>query len=171
MSKTDRQLMRFIKATRYVRGAGASKIHPSAKLRLFGLRMQAQHGDATPNSIPAALAAVPDFLSKEDEERGALVNRNSNTGCALVLQKLKLQAWSALKGKSREVAMSEYLDFLGSIAPQWRVAHVLGSHESMQDDKPRIMMWVLHVSFRQLREEEARMAKEGPAGRFSLCRV
>ncbi len=169
MSTKDRQLMRFIKATRYVRGAGASKIHPSAKLRLFGLRMQTQHGDATPNNIPAALAAVADSLSQEDGERGALVNRNFNGGPALALQNLKLQAWSALKGKSREVAMSEYLDFLSSIAPQWRVAHVLGSHESLQDDKPRIMMWVLNVSFRRLREEEVRKAKAQSLGTLSLC--
>ena len=169
MSKEDRQLMRFIKATRYVRGVGADKIHPSAKVRLFGLRMQAQHGDATPESIPGALSVGAESAPKNSKD-GKAVEKSFKAGSAVSVQKLKLRSWSAVKGKSREDAMSEYLDLLGSIVPQWRVAHVLGAHESMQDDKPRMMLWVLNVSFRQLGEDEARVESTKFLGKFSVYR-
>ena len=119
----------FVKAAKFCRGMGAGMLHPSAKLRLFGLLVQAQHGDAQTNS-----------------KRSEILLRGLS-GSALALQRLKLKAWCSEKGKSREDAMAEYVRILTSLVPQWKVAHLLGAHESIKDEKPRPMLWVLKVQF------------------------
>ena len=118
---------RFVKAARYVRGIGASQVHPSAKIRLFGLLMQAQRGD---------FQETKEGDSGEDAE-----------GAIGVLQRLKLDAWRANKGTSRNKAMEEYLEVLKAIAPQWRVAHLIGAKRSLADERPKPMMWVLEACF------------------------
>ena len=118
---------RFVKAARYVRGIGASQVHPSAKIRLFGLLMQAQRGD---------FQETKEGDSGEDAE-----------GAIGVLQRLKLDAWRANKGTSRNKAMEEYLEVLKAIAPQWRVAHLICAKRSLADERPKPMMWVLEACF------------------------
>ena len=113
-SRKDKDLALFIKAARYVRGIGAGSIHPSAKIRFFGLLMQAQRGD------------IPD--------EGALELRGLK-GSARALQELKLKAWRGEKGRDQKECMLEYVEVLTSMAPQWKVAHMLGG--SLQSDDPR----------------------------------
>ena len=124
----DDPFMTFVKAARFVRGMGAGTIHPSAKLRLFGLLMQAQRG-----SIPAG-------------DQAQSVDVFQLQGSALALQKLKLKAWRSQKDKSREDAMKEYVELVTSLAPQWKVAHIVGGHVS-KEKKPRQMMWVMKVNY------------------------
>ena len=133
----DKELTAFIKAARYVRGSGASKIHPSAKLRLYGLMMQAKKGDA-----PADTSAASD----------------GKGGAAKELRRLKLEAWRAEHGKDRKEAMEEHISLLTSIAPQWKVEAIFGAHESMQDNEPRKMMWVVKVHLRKRGQDEMESA-------------
>ena len=123
----------FVKAARYVRGLGARTTHPGAKLRLVGLLLQAQHGDCT----------------RGEGGTAQVLGLAGLLGSALTLQTLKLKAWASEKGKSREDAMKEYVDFLTSFAPRWKVAHLLRAKQSLEDTKPRAMMWVLKVEFKQ----------------------
>ena len=127
--KKDDPFTIFIKATTFVRGMGASTIHPSAKLRLFGLLMQAQQGNI-PEGDQGKASDLPGFR-----------------GSALALQKLKLRAWQSQKNKKREEAMKEYVELVTSLAPQWKVAHILGGNHSFKNNKPRQMMWVLKVNY------------------------
>ena len=115
-------------------------IHPSAKLTLFGLRMQALHGDAPAQS--------------DGKKTGNLASFRGLNGSALSLQRLKIEAWRAAKSKAREEAMDEYVELLTSIAPQWSIANMLGAHDSMKDDKPRQMVWVLEVEFQRKSDQE-----------------
>ena len=105
--KKDDPFTTFVKAAKFVRGMGAGTIHPSAKLRLFGLLMQAQRGN-----IP------------EDGEEANSIELPGLSGSALALQKLKLRAWRSQKDKSREDAMREYSELVTSLAPQWKVSFV-----------------------------------------------
>ena len=41
-----------------------------------------------------------------------------------------------------------------SLAPQWKVAHLLGSHDSVKVKEARAMMWVLKVNYREATERE-----------------
>ena len=131
--KKDDPFTIFVKAARFVRGMGAGTIHPSAKLRLFGLLMQAQRGNI---------------------DQGEDFDLPGLKGSALALQKLKLRAWRSQKDKKREDAMKEYVELVTSLAPQWKVAHLLGSHDSVKDKKARVMMWVLKVKYREATEKE-----------------
>ena len=128
----------FVRAAKFVRCMGAGTIHPSAKLRLFGLLMQAQRGN----------------VRKGDQAQS--IDLLGLKGSALALQRLKLKAWRSQKDKSREDAMEEYVELVTSLAPQWKVAHFLAGRESAEDDKPRPrqMMWVLKVNYRQTKEED-----------------
>tara|TARA_A100001015_G_scaffold312050_2_gene416463 strand:- start:946 stop:2556 length:1611 start_codon:yes stop_codon:yes gene_type:complete len=134
--KKDDPFTTFVKAAKFVRGIGAGTIHPSAKLRLFGLLMQAQRG-----SIP-------------EGDQGKDFDLPGLKGSALALQKLKLRAWQSQKDKKREDAMKEYVEVVTSLAPQWKVAHLLGGHASLKDKKGRQMMWVLKVNYREATVEE-----------------
>ena len=131
--KKDDPFTIFVKAARFVRGMGAGTIHPSAKLRLFGLLMQAQRGNI---------------------DQGEDFDLPGLKGSALALQKLKLRAWRSQKDKKREDAMKEYVELVTSLAPQWKVAHLLGSHDSVKDKKARAMMWVLKVKYREATKKE-----------------
>ena len=106
----NRALMNFIKAARYVRGLGAGKIHPSAKLKLYGLLMQAKFGNAP---------------LREDDVRTV----EENSGVKRSFERLKLDAWRAQKDKDRKAAMEEHVALLTSLAPQWRVESTLGSRK------------------------------------------
>ena len=131
-SKKDVRVEHFIKATRFVRGYGAAAIHPSAKIELHGLRMQALKGD----------------YPKE----GAAGDSTSSAGA---LQRLKLEAWRSFQGKSQEEAMEEYLSLLTSLAPNWKVAHiVMGRQTDEERRKPKEMMWILKVGYRTRSKEE-----------------
>ena len=125
----------FVKAAKFVRGIGAGTIHPSAKLKLFGLLMQAQRGNTPDGDL---------------ERQFALHNFH---GSALILQKLKLNAWQSQKDKKRKVAMEEYVELVKKVAPQWKVAHFV-RHESFKDSKPKPMMWVLKVKYRELKQQK-----------------
>ena len=143
-SKKDARLANFIKAARFVRGYGAAAIHPSAKLQLHGLRMQAQQGDCK-QSAPAA--------------------KGNEDSSASSLQRLKRDAWLSLRGKGQEAAMEEYLSLLTSLAPNWKVAHiVLGRESAEARRKPREMMWVLKIGYRKQR---ATQRLEGGSG--TIC--
>ena len=131
-----------VKAARYVRGMGAGKIHPSAKLRLFGLLMQAKRGD---------------YAEEENDGKAeaAKARAAGSEGSAThVLQQLKVKAWRAERGKDRKEAMEEHVQLLTSIAPQWRVESVLAAHDSVKGKKPRRMKFVLRVEFKERKEEE-----------------
>ena len=54
----------FVRATRFVRGEGSSAVHPSAKLRLYGLLMQAQKG----NLSEGEMELTEDNLKKRGRE-------------------------------------------------------------------------------------------------------
>ena len=71
-------------------------------------------------------------------------------GVALALQQLKIAAWRSEHGKKQDKAMIDYVDLVASIAPQWRVATMLAAHESTKDDRPRQMVWVLNVKFKEV---------------------
>ena len=79
------------------------------------------------------------------------------------------------KDKKREDAMKEYVELVTSLAPQWKVAHILGGHDSVKRDKPRQMMWVLKVNYRDTtRKERSRpetRKKRAPDAIRDLCRV
>ena len=131
--KKDARVENFIKASRFVRGYGAAAIHPSAKIELHGLRMQALNGDCPED------AAVGGSTSLERS-----------------LQQIKLDAWRSVHGKGREEAMEKYLSLLTSLAPNWKVAHILlGRQTNEERRKPREMMWVLKVGYRARKKEEA----------------
>ena len=52
--------------------------------------------------------------------------------------------------------MRDYIDLLTSLAPNWKVAHiVLGRVSDAERRKPRPMQWCLKVGFRKLLEQEA----------------
>ena len=142
--KKDDPFTIFVKAARFVRGMGAGTIHPSAKLRLFGLLMQAQRGNIPDGN---AIEGITNTLASQLTGRGL-------KGSALALQMLKLRAWRSQKDKKREDAMKEYVELVTSLAPQWKVAHLLGSHDSLKDKKARVMMWVLKVKYREATEKE-----------------
>ena len=119
----------------FVRGHGAAAIHPSAKIQLHGLLMQAQKGDCP-----------------ETENQAGAEQESGSVGA---LRGLKLAAWRSLKGTGQEKAMEQYIDLLTSLAPNWKVAHIVLGRESEEDRrKPRPMMWVLKVGFREVKEEE-----------------
>ena len=141
--KKDDPFSIFVKAAKFVRGMGAGTIHPSAKLRLFGLLMQAQRGNVPEGDTLVGVSA------SLQSQIGSL------TGSALALQKLKLRAWRSQKDKGRENAMKEYVELVTSLAPQWKVAHILGAHSSVKENKPKSMMWVLKVNYRELTEDAA----------------
>ncbi len=155
--KKDDPFMTFVKAAKFVRGMGAGTIHPSAKLRLFGFLMQAQRGN------------IPQGDEGKDFELPGLA------GSALALQKLKMRAWRSQKDKKREDAMKEYVELVTSLAPQWKVAHILGDHDSVKDNKPRKMMWVLKVHYREATVDESTRAgskrRKSSAGLLNLWRV
>ena len=65
-------------STGFVRGHGASAIHPGAKIRLYALRMQAQKGDCPEGKAESELSSVR------------------------ALQELKHSAWQSLKGTLQE---------------------------------------------------------------------
>lgn len=115
---------RFVKAARFVRfGDGVKILHPGLKLRLFGLLMQAQHGDCGGKKA-----------SKSAEK----------------LERLKLKAWASQKGKKRKDAMTEYIKALTEIAPQWKLANLIAGRNSDEGDeisKPKRMMWVIKVGY------------------------
>ena len=51
--------------------------------------------------------------------------------------------------------MEEYIELLTSLAPNWKVAHiVLGRESEGTRRKPRAMVWVLRVEYRQLADTE-----------------
>ena len=137
----NKEVTTFMKAAKFVRGMGAGKIHPSTKIALFGLRMQALHGNA-----PAEGDA--------DAAEAALTNLRGLKGSALALQQLKVESWRSCKDKDRKEAMLEYVELVTSIAPQWRVATVLAGHESVKDDKPRKMVWVLKIDCKERGQKE-----------------
>ena len=143
----------FVKAAKFVRGIGAGTIHPSAKLRLFGLLMQAQRGN------------VPDGNLRRSFDLPGL------KGAALALQNLKLKAWRAEKDKSSEDAMKEYVELVTSLAPQWKVARLLGAHDSIKDDKPRPMMWVLKVKYRRLKTSSLTSSSGYSMSRFRAASI
>ena len=92
----------FVKASRYARGAGASAIHPSAKLQLFALLMQAQKGDCP--------------SPEKRSDRLESVTGTSVVNSATSLEKLKLKAWDAMRGIDQIEAMKKYLKLLTSLA-------------------------------------------------------
>ena len=119
----------FVKAARFVRyGDGVKALHPSAKLRLFGLMCQAQHGDR------------PQSQDGTDEP-------GASSGAAL--NAIKQKAWASQKGKTPKRAMEEYVRTLTEIAPQWKIAHLVAGRKSGQgsSDKPRRMMWVIKIEY------------------------
>ena len=134
---SDDPLATFMKAARFVRGIGAGTIHPSGKLRLFGLLMQAQRGNLPDGDIRKSIA-LPGLA-----------------GSALALKRLKLKAWRSEKDKSRKDAMAEYVKLVTSLAPQWKVAHFLGATKSLKDMKPRAMMWVVKITFRERSQKKS----------------
>ena len=151
-SNEDKGLKGFMKAARYVRGLGAGKIHPSAKLRLLGLRLQAQRGDAT----------AEDGVNDDNGGADAVDAKSS----ASVLRELKLKAWRGEKGKDRKTAMLEYVELLTSIVPQWRVSHLLRAHDPLKDTKPKAMVWVLKINVKQRSAEEVEsMLESRPSSR------
>ena len=138
--KKDARLEEFVKAAKFVRGRGAAAIHPGAKIQLHGLLMQAQRGDCKSRGSldPSARSAV-----------GAMAS-------------IKKAAWKALKGRTQEEAMQEYIALLTSLAPNWRVAHILAARESEEERrKPRQMMWVLKVTYEDTLLEKARVLSQG----------
>ena len=80
-------------------------VSPSAKLKLYGLLMQAKRGDMQ-HGGNADKVKHPDVLSK-----------------------LKDDSWEAEKGVSRRDAMRKYSELLTEIAPQWRMAVSSGQSE------------------------------------------
>ncbi len=132
--------VRFSPTPRVMRNTSPGKIHPSAKIKLFGLRMQALHGDA-----PA----------KDDADAEATIaSVRGLKGSLLALHQLKVNAWRSEKGKGQKEAMLEYVKVVTSISPQWSVAAILGGHESMKDKKPKRMVWVLRVQLEEVDAEE-----------------
>ena len=75
----DKVLQRFIRAARFTRSSNA--IHPSARLQLHGLYMQAQHGDC----------------AKSVGELG-----DADNDAASVVVAMKREAWESCKGESQE---------------------------------------------------------------------
>ena len=144
----NKDFVNFIKAAKYVRGIGASNIHPSAKLRLYGLQMQAQRGDAREKDAKERHLEAKDASlatdSKEEEIKGSVFS----------LRKLKFDAWCAEAGKDRKAAMLEYIEMLTAIAPRWKVAHILSAHDSLKNRDPTQMVWVLKVAFEKRSTEE-----------------
>ena len=126
----DYTFQQFVKASRYARGAGASAIHPSAKLRLFGLLMQAQKGDCPTVDSPFIAASLT----------------NSRGGSSTALQHLKLKAWAAVRGTGQIEAMKKYLELLTSIAPTWKVASLITGRDDESKPQAKNMMWVLKIS-------------------------
>ena len=118
----------FIKAARFVRyGDGVKVLHPSAKILLFALMMQAQHGDC-----PEVNQEIGDKATQTQP-----------------LELLKRKAWAGQKGKKRKDAMEQYVKTLSEIAPQWKLANLIAGRKSNEGevDKPRRMMWVIRVDF------------------------
>ena len=128
----------FVKAARFVRyGDGVKVLHPSSKLQLHALMMQAQYGDSP--------------------------NVHLRRGYALQKSPLELQkrkAWEHQKGKKRKEAMEEYVKFLSELAPQWKLSNLIAGRASAQGEvgKPRRMMWVIRVNFA---DTEERIGLEG----------
>ena len=122
----------FVKATNYARDEGASLIHPRAKIDLFGLLMQAKEGDC-----PAAQKLRIASQGTKATLVGSLSTRRGQNS-SLALQSLKLKAWGAQRGKSREDAMKEYVALVTQLAPQWKVANILKG--SLQGDRKKIKM-------------------------------
>ena len=109
----------FLLATQYVRRHGTDTLHPSSKMKLLGLRMQALRGDCPPMD--------------EGEER-----------LLPVLKSLQRSAWLSVKGKGTTQAMEEYLTLLYSLVPNWKYAHSL---EHKDPSKPTKMMWVIKIHY------------------------
>ena len=159
-SKADRDLAAFMKAARFVRGRGAGTIHPSAKLRLFALLMQAQLGDA------------PADTAQEVEAAGAVELK----GSASALQRLKHAAWKLLRGKGRMEAMKEYVELLTELAPHWKVAHILGGHKSSKKEKAKrkysLLSWGrAEVCVRAKASSSNSLLRTHASFRFLLCLV
>ena len=132
----------FLKAARFVRyGDGVRVLHPSVKLRLFGLMKQAQQGDCPVTSV---------FAAAIEEGKG------SRSTASVSLQQLKRKAWASQKGKSRKEAMEEYVKTISEVAPQWRLANLIAGRQSNEDgiEKPRRMMWVIRVDFAKEKQEK-----------------
>ena len=140
----DKSFRNFLKAAKYVRGAGAGQLHPSVKVRLFGLQMQAKHGDAPPEDLDSAKAG------ERAEDTDSLLRGQE---APLTLERLKLKAWRSESGKDRKTAMKEHVSLLTSVAPQWRVSNLLGRRED-ENLKPRQMVWVLRVECQPLVDED-----------------
>ena len=147
-SKKDSRLENFIKAARFVRGYGAAAIHPSAKIELYGLRMQAQQGDC--------------------KQSDATTEGGDDESPANSLKRLKLEAWRSLKGMAQEAAMEQYLSQLTLLAPNWKVAHFLGRQNDDKRRKPREMMWVLKLGYKERSQEEMLSLAQSFSGRPSL---
>ena len=130
-SKKEDLFLKFVKAANFVRGRGAMSIHPSAKLQLFGLRMQAQHGDISEN---------------ESVQIGGLLGLKD---AALALRRLKLIAWQAKKGQDRIEAMNDFVALVTELSPNWQVAHIFSARDRIQSEARRPMMWVLKINFRR----------------------
>ena len=64
--------------------------------------------------------------------------------------------------------MAEYTKLVTLIAPQWRVANVLGAHDSIKDDKPRKMVWVVKLHYKRLQGKEAEKAANSGFNRRKL---
>ena len=125
----------FLKAARYVRGAGAGRVHPRGKITLFGLMMQAQKGDC-PNAEAPATAP-----SRES-----------------VLDRLKREAWMSHKGKKQEAAMREYITVITELAPQWKLSNLVVNRAKVNTG-PRRMIWILKIGFTRPKEKTEGSAK------------
>ena len=128
-----------------MRQDGAAEIHPSAKLKLYGLLMQARSGDCPLTNDENAI----DMLAG-DMLGGNLASASIKTatkGFALTLEELKLNSWRAAKGKKRKESMEEYITLLTSLAPQWKIAGLVAGREGDKPRAPKQMVWVLKVVY------------------------
>ena len=119
----------FVKAAHFVRyGDGIKVLHPSAKLRLFGLMMQAQNGDFS-----------------DGQECGRFEGTEKKP-----LELLKRKAWEGQRGKKRKECMEEYTKTLTEIAPQWKLSRLICRVDDEKEHevaKPKRMMWVMSIQF------------------------
>ena len=94
--------------------------------------------------------------------------QDDDESSASSLQRLKLEAWRSLRGKSQEAAMEKYLSLVTSLAPNWKVAHIITGRQSAEDRrKPREMMWVLRIAYGK-RTKEDRLESAAALPRLSM---
>ena len=145
-SAGGRTCLRYLQAARYFRENACGMVHPTGKLKLYGLMMQICCGDYLEEE---ADEIISESSAEKDYDDNGDVEASPGGKIRSRLQGLKKAAWKRELGKKQDECQKEYVEMISQLIPNWRADRLFRMRDQDSEQptstrrKRKELSWIL----------------------------